>query len=283
MILYLDILLVTNWGIDFLLLHAVARLLHIPHRSWRTVAGAAVGALAACIVLLPPLPAWLAVVYKAATAWLMVAVAFGFRGGWTPWRRCAVLFLLSTAVAGAAMAVWWLFAPAGLTVVNGVVYCDLPPLLLIACTVGAYWLFWGYDRLTAHRRIAGRVYHLRLQYGGKTLTMPAFYDSGNTLREPFSGAAVAVAPYRLLADTLPSAWNPAFTLPPRGARLVPYTSVGGRGVLPAFCPERLWLVCDGQEREVTGLFVAVSAEAGERVLIGEAFLHTDGKERVSVW
>ncbi|MBE6767390.1 MAG: hypothetical protein E7549_00590 [Ruminococcaceae bacterium] len=271
MILYLDILFVTNWGMDFLLLHGTARLLRIPHRGWRTVAGAAVGALTACAVLLPPMPPWLSVCYNAAAAWLTVGAAFGFRGR-AVWRRCGVFFLLSTAVAGVAMAVYWLFAPRGLTVVNGVVYCDLPPLLLVGCTAAAYGLFCLYDRLTTHRRVTGRTYELQIRHRGEVVTLPAFYDSGNRLREPFSGASVAVAPYDLLKGLLSPAWHPDCPTLPHGARPVPYTSVGGRGVLAAFCPERMWVVCDGVAREVTGGFVAVSREAGERVLIGADFV-----------
>ncbi len=270
MTLYLDVLLVTNWGIDFLLLHMTARVLRTPHRAGRTVLGAALGALAACAVLLPPMSPWLAVGYKAATAWLMVGVAFGFGRG--VWRRCAVLFLLSAATAGVALAVWWLLAPKGLAVINGVVYCDVSPLLLIACTAAAYLLLWVYDRFTAHRRTVGHTYQLQLCHRGHTLTLPAFYDSGNSLREPFSGMAVAVAPYALLSDVLSSAWDPTNADLPHGARAVPYTSLGGRGVLAAFCPEQLRVLCDGKVWDVTGRFVAVSREAGQRVLIGADFL-----------
>lgn len=275
MVLYIDILLTVNWVIDFLLLHATARLLRLPLRAWRTVAGAAVGALTCCAVLLPPLPAWLAVVYKAGAAVLTAAVAFGTH---RLWRRAAVMFLLSAAAAGVAVAVWWLFAPSGLVVVNGVVYMDLSPLWLIGCTAAAYALLCLYDRVTARRHAAGRTYQLRITHRGETVTLPAFFDSGNALREPFSGAAVAVAPFRPLAPLLSPAWDPSCPCPPSGARPVPYTSVGGRGVLAAFCPEEMWVVCDGVPRDVTGMFVAVSGEVGERALIGTAFVSEERKE-----
>ncbi len=269
MVLYMDILFTVNWVIDFLLLHATARLLHLPYRRGRTVAGAAVGALTCCAVLLPPLPAWAAVVYKAAAALLTVWVAFGRQA---LWKRCGVMFLLSAATAGAAVAVWWLFAPAGLAVVNGVVYMDISPLWLIGCTAAAYLLFCLYDRVTARRDAAGHSYQLRILHRGKVITLPAMYDSGNALQEPFSGAAVAVVPYRAVSGLLSPVWNPAYPSPPPGARLIPYTSVGGRGVMAAFCPEQLWVVCDGAVRDVSGMFVAISDEVKGNALIGTAFL-----------
>lgn len=278
MVLYVDILFTVNWVIDFLLLHATARLLRLPHRRRRTVIGAAVGALTCLVVMLPPLSAWLAVAYKAATTLLVVWVAFGRQ---SLWKRCGVMFLLSDATAGAAVAVWWLFAPAGLAVVNGVVYMDVSPLLLIGCTATAYLLLCVYDRVVSRRDANGHTYQLRIAHADKAITLSAMYDSGNALREPFSGAAVAVVPYRALCEMLPPDWNPAFAAPPRGARLIPYTAVSGRGVLPAFCPQGMWVICDGKERDVSGMFVAVSGEVTTHALIGTPFLNED-KGRVAL-
>ena len=130
MVVYADMLLAVNWWVDFLLLLAVRRFMGIGAKPWRLIIAALLGGLFSFVLLLPPMAAWLTVTYNVLAAWLTVGVAFGFRLP-AVWRRCGVFFLLSTAVAGVAMAVYWLFAPRGLSVINGVVYCDLPPLLLV--------------------------------------------------------------------------------------------------------------------------------------------------------
>lgn len=254
MVIYFDVLLAVNWVIDFLLLHAEARLLRIPRRGWRLVLGSAAGAACCAVVLLPDLPAWASVAIKAGMALGMVAIAFGRR---QLWRRTAVLFVLSAAVAGVAMAVWWLAAPQGLTVVNGVVYCDIPPLLLIALTGAAYAAMCLFTRLTRARSMPGGEWTLTVERGGRTACLRALYDTGNELAEPFSGAPVAVADYAALAGLVDAAWREG--LPP-GARAVPFSSVGGSGFLPAFRPDRLTLCRNGREWDVTGAFVAVSAQ-----------------------
>ena len=55
-----------------------------------------------------------AVALKAAGALAMTAAAFRFGGWGTLFKRMAVLFVLSAAFAGVAMAVWVFAAPAGL-------------------------------------------------------------------------------------------------------------------------------------------------------------------------
>lgn len=262
MVVYLDVLLAVNWVIDFLLLHAVARLTRTPCRGGRLVLGAAVGAACCCVVLLPPLPAVLSVLLKAAGALAMVVVGFRFAGWGMLLKRAAVLFVLSAAFAGVAMAAWWLAAPDGLQVINGVVYYDIPPLLLIALTAASYGLLCLWGRWTRRREPMGRTYRLRLTYNGKTAQVTALFDSGNGLAEPFSGAPAAVAEYRAVAALLSPEWEPSRRLPPTGARLIPFSSVGGSGLLPAFRPDCLTVIGEEGEWDVTGAWVAVCDRLG---------------------
>ncbi len=279
-VIYLDVLLAVNWVIDFLLLHATARLTHTPTRGRRLVLGAAVGAASCCVVLLPALPAPLSVACKAAGALAMTAAAFRWCGVGALLRRTAVLFVLSAAFAGAAMALWVFVAPTGLQVVNGVVYYELSPLLLIALTAVSYGLLCLAGRFMRRREPAGRSYRLRIVYHGHTAEVAALYDSGNGLIEPFSGAPAVVADYAAVAAVLSPAWEPSRRTPPPGARLIPFSSVGGDGFLPAFRPERLTVCGEEGEWDVSGAYVAVCDGLGggdHGALIGTAL--TERKER----
>ena len=53
---YVDVLLVLNWVIDYLLLRLTAHFLRLPVSRKRLVLGAGVGAFGALVILLPPLP-----------------------------------------------------------------------------------------------------------------------------------------------------------------------------------------------------------------------------------
>lgn len=262
MVVYLDVLLAVNWVIDFLLLHAAARLTRTPYRGWRLVLGAAVGAAWCGTVLLPPLPALVIAALDAAGAVAMTATAFRFDGIGTLFRRAGVLFVLSAVLAGVAMAVYVFLAPADLQVINGVVYYQISPLLLIALTALSYALLCLWGRWTRRREPLGRHYRLRITRGERTVEVPALFDSGNGLTEPFSGAPVAVAEYGAVAALLSPAWQPPCPVPPAGARLIPFSSVGGGGMLPAFRPDRLTVVGEEGEWDRTGAWVAVCDTLG---------------------
>lgn len=271
MVVYLDVLLAVNWVIDFLLLHAVARLTRTPCRGWRLVVGAAVGAAWCCVVLLPKLPTALIVAIEAAGALAMVRAAFFWNGWRDLLRRAGVLFVLSAVFAGVAMAICFWAAPEDLRVINGVVYYHISPLLLIALTAFSYGLLCLWGRWTRRREPVGRSYRLRITQEGRTVELPALFDSGNGLTEPFSGAPAVVADYAAVAALLSPAWDPACRVPPPGARLIPFSSVGGGGLLSAFRPDRLTVIGDEGEWDRTGAWVAVCQTLGQgehRALIG---------------
>ncbi|MBQ8751491.1 MAG: sigma-E processing peptidase SpoIIGA, partial [Clostridia bacterium] len=121
----MDVLVALNWFLDYALLCGTARLLHIPCRCWRLVAGALGGALLAAALVLPVLPGWLSFFLRLGAALPVVWIAFGLGNARQFAVRMLVFFLLSTALAGLVLLIYTLAAPQGLKVINGVVYYDV--------------------------------------------------------------------------------------------------------------------------------------------------------------
>lgn len=253
MVLYVDILLALNLFIDFLLLCGTARVLHIPHIRRRVIAGAAVGALSSLVILLPPLPTVLSLLIRVACAAVMVAVAFAFRGVKAYLQTTAVLFAVSALFAGIAQALWLFAAPTGLFVQSGVVYYDVPPLLLVVLTTLAYGGLCLYERLTRKRAALRASYRVELCDGGKTLQLAAMLDTGCSLCEPFSGAPVI-----LVKEALVETFHPQYAAVGAPPRYIPFAALGGEGVLAAFRPARVTLYKDGRAFDVSGAWVAAT-------------------------
>ena len=78
----------------------------------------------------------------------------------------------------------------------------------------------------------------RLPAGGGEARFRALVDTGNRLREPFSGLPVLICERGVLADVLPAGYD---ALPPGGAppgfRQVGYGALGGGGRMNCFRPE----------------------------------------------
>ena len=237
MVIYIDILLALNWWIDYLLLLAVRRASGGMGRSWRLALGALVGAASCFTLFLPPLSMPLMLLIRLLAAVLTVTVAFGCRSrrGWI--RRILLLFVYSTALAGLCGALYFFAAPQGFYVFNGVVYYAVPPLLLVGLTVVCYGILWLWEQVSRRRAPAAHVWRLKLKVDSQQTEFTCLYDSGNHLVEPFSGRPVLVVERSVAAAVgrvPPSVENVSVE---DGWRLIPYDTLGGHGLLPAFVPD----------------------------------------------
>ncbi len=262
MIVYGDILLALNWWLDFLLLLGVRRTLGGGGRPWRLAVGALLGALSCFVLFLPPLSVWWSLLIKLAAALIMVLVAFRWQGWRELTRRVFLLFAMSAGLAGLCGMLYFFVAPDGFYVVNGVVYYAFSPLLLVALSVLCYGLLWLSDYLMRRRAPACRMFRVTVTVGEKQVTFPCLYDSGNHLVEPFSGYPVLVA-QRHVAEQVIAVPHSAEDLPVgAGWRLIPYDTLRGGGLLPAFIPHSVSVTTPQGERAIHDCYVAVCDRLG---------------------
>jgi len=297
---YADILFLVNLYIDALLLSAVRRFLRLPLSRWRWLLASALGGAFGLFALLPRLrglPLLLLCVGQAAA---LVATAFYPQRPGVLLRGTFLLFLFGAALSGllslfsrhlsqssnllsqspnllsqssnllsqsSNLVSQSLRQPAsgGILLLNGTVYFDLSPLWLVLCTCLSYGVLWAFHRLFRQQGNPVFCRTVTLVHGGKTVSLTAKVDTGLSLTEPFSGEAVWIAERRALSALLPAGFGTAES--PIPFRPVPYSSIGGTGILPAFRPEALTLDGTPVSAWVAVLDRPLSA-AGFRMLIG---------------
>ncbi len=112
-VVYLDVLLLLNFCMDFLLLWTAGRTLRISTPLWRLLSAACLGgAYASCMVL--ELPRWLwSPPAAVAVSLLMLALAYPYRGRRAFVRLAGAFYLVSCAAAGAALAAAGLMQKSG--------------------------------------------------------------------------------------------------------------------------------------------------------------------------
>ncbi len=244
MTVYADILVIVNLYVDYFLLRCVRSFLRLEAPGKRLVAGALAGALGSMLCLLPlprwsgPLCAGLCTLGAAAAAFLPMSLRRFLRCWLCLWLFS---FLLAGFVLFAAQ-----FAPAGYAaVVGGAVYLNLDLPLLFFATCGAYLVFWLFRRAFPRESDLPRLCKLSITHQGQTAEVYAKADTGNALREPFSGLPVVVCQREALGGLALPAWEKDAPAVP-GLRLVPFDSVGGSGLLAAVQPEKVVALPTGQ-------------------------------------
>jgi stage II sporulation protein GA (sporulation sigma-E factor processing peptidase) len=206
------------------------------------------------------------VLLKAAISAAVVLTAFGFESVRLYMLRNFLFFAISFCFAGVMLGLWLLFEPPGMSWNNGVVYFDISAALLVASTTAAYVILRVAARLTQPRSLPREILNVRVRVNGKAAAMKGLVDTGNRLREPFSGLPVAVCEAKAFAGVLPDAHIEAAlkgelvadTPPP--LRMVPFANVGGAGVLPAFKPDMLLIETPGGTLEAEEVYIGLSRE-----------------------
>lgn len=209
---YLDVLAVLNFGIDLVLLYAVAVVVGFPVRFSRLALGALIGAVYGVLAVLPAWPGLLTgPLASLAAACLMLAAAF-----WPlSWRQAATVLLwfhgFGLALGGLAALTGNL---AGAMVPQAIFWPNpLPPWW--GAPVGALFIFiLGRAAWRSARRLRIAARHqvaVSIEIQGQRIDVTAQIDTGHDAQDPLSGQPVTV----IEAAALPFLWR--HKLPPDGA------------------------------------------------------------------
>jgi len=212
--IYLDLVMVLNFLVDFLLLLGTNRLAGFPASPWRCAGASVLGALYSGACFLPGFRFLGNILWRGISLSLMGILAFGMNAG--TWKRIGLFLLLTMAMGGIALGLGRGDGPS-------IVLCALLCLLLSAVSFGG--------------QAGGREYvPLQIASGDRSASLIALKDTGNTLRDPLTGDPVLVVSAavagRLTGLTPQQLRTPLETLSSRcvpGLRLIPYHSVGNAG------------------------------------------------------
>ncbi|MDL2224739.1 sigma-E processing peptidase SpoIIGA [Eubacteriales bacterium OttesenSCG-928-M02] len=239
---YIEVVILDNFLIDFLLLSAAGAFLPSQKKRRFLVLASGVGTAYA---VLTPLRGFLFLqhpILKLLVGAILVFLAFGYGGYALYAKRLLLFFLFSFLLGGAIIALGSLL---GKPVVaqGGYMVSGLPLWLLL---LSAFFLLKG--AVVLARRVKERMLgqestlFLSIQIMGRSIPLSAMVDSGNGLVEPISGRPIVVAKKASILGCLPEGALKDKTRP------IPFSSVGGDGTLSVFSPDSICLY-PGTEKE----------------------------------
>jgi len=249
-VIYADVLLIVNFFLTLLQLALTAKLIKHTLRTWRLVLASAAGALYALIIFADTLPEAVLALTRVLSAAVIVLLAFrfyrvrSFLAAWGIFVGTGFVFL------GAAVGAVLLFHPDGIILHNSAVYFDISARALLGCALAAYLLSCGAVRLYNRHVAKNEIYTLTAYKGGESVTFLAFADTGNRLREPFSGAPVIVCGSEAVRE-----FAAGFE-----KRLIPASTVSGTAMLEAFKPDLLVIRTAAGEEKLDNVYIACTDE-----------------------
>lgn len=242
-VIYLDILLLINFLIAYLLLQIVSLICSTPLTFKRSLLGATLASFSTLILLAPELPPAVMFLFKITSAFVVVFISFGFYA-WRPLlREMFWFFLLNVLLAGVVLLAVLKGNATGMHMNNLTIYINISPILLFGCTLCVYGILrlmlflFGTPEPKEHWSV-----HCSFNY----IPLPiitALFDTGFLLQDPIGNNPAILVSFPAVQSSLPdelSQFLKAFFKgenknPPPGVliRMIPCKTVTGCRALPA--------------------------------------------------
>jgi stage II sporulation protein GA (sporulation sigma-E factor processing peptidase) len=258
-VIYIDILIAVNLFINYFLLASTAKFLCLKWKTRRLVLGEILGAVYSLYILLPELNLFFSIVIKLFMSITIILATFGIKNIKTFVKTLVCFYSVNFAFSGIMFAAWCVFHPNGMAINNGVVYFNISPVMLIFSTLVSYIIIEFINRVIGKKTNQARWCDVNIKLEGKSTVLKAKVDTGNSLKEPFSDLPVIVARQSSVAALLPN--DMLFSATDRSKantdvfqnlkykiRMVPFKTVSGDGLFPAFKPSSI-SIAGGPEKE----------------------------------
>lgn len=302
--MYLDLVIILNTAVNFFLLWLTGLIAQQKTNLKKLLKGSILGAVFILILLLPSgavLFTWLG---KALLPPLMILVSFQPRLLRQGILLLVVFYFCSFAMGGLVLAFsFWGQSPVDFS--GGVYHLSSPSLFYLSLSGFLLYILTRWfgplllEKLNFH--LPAVDLKLEVSFCGKNKTLSAFLDTGNMLKEPFTGSPVAVAAYPVVEELLPLEvcrflssskkmdWNlleKTLTGINNAAKfcLIPYDTLHGNGFLLGFKPEKAKLWQKGRKATfIKKIIIAIQQEqfftdSGHEVLLPLEVWRCAGRE-----
>lgn len=252
-VVYLDVLLLTNFLIAYALLAAAGVLAGVRAGFGRMAAASVLAAASALILFAPRLPYVWQLGYRWGCALCIAAVAYTGRG----WRRVLAAACwyaaLNLLLAGLCLLLILQTGTDLLRTSNLAVYLRISPLVLLASCGACSGVVWVVLRVLHPPSGPAKINGLELELCGCCVRLRGALDTGCHLKDPVTCLPVLLISYPGARSRLPAevcafldSWfeTGGAADPPDGAalRLIPCATAAGRTVLPGFAVGQIGLI-----------------------------------------
>ena len=245
MYVYADILVLTNFLVDYFLLRLSAIFLHKRTKLWRMILSAFVGGLFSLYIFLPKTNFLLQIIIHVLMSASLVGLAFGWGSVKDFCRNTAVLLAVNFAYSGCMIAIRYVFNPYGMVINNSVVYFNVSPIFLIVFTVV------GYFAVSLSKRLLQKTFPQNIHCSAtlfcfeKILTLDAIADTGNSLKDVFGISQIFITDAQTVDCLLP--YDKSSDRVRCRYRAVPCSTVSGSTVLNGYRIDRAEVIKNGKK------------------------------------
>ncbi len=242
--IYVDVLVIVNIYVNFLLLKTTAKITRSASVFSRMIVASVYGSLYSLVILAPNLSTSLNLIIKSIAAITIVIIAFGIINTKRVIINSITFFAVNFIFAGGIYAVYTWLKPEFVHYNNACIYIDFSLIVLLVTTAVLYYIVSLiriiYDKIPDY----SDKYAIVIRYKGRSAVFNGLADTGNSLIDFFSGSPVIICSKEAVCSLVGKAFDKDHIEDfPKGFRLIPCSTIVKDDVIPIFRPDEI-IICD---------------------------------------
>lgn len=204
MTIYIDVVLIENLIMNYIILLATAIVLKIKIKHVRLVIASLIGAIYSIITYISEIEIYSNIILKIILSLIMVYVAYNPQKFNNLWKFLLIFYLTSFVFGGAAFSLIYIVKPQEVSMKNGLFKGTYTIKVIILGSIISFIILILAFKLVKSK-ISKKDMYCEIEIGieGKKVKTKAMIDTGNLLKEPISNMPVVVTESTLLYEVLP--------------------------------------------------------------------------------
>ena len=296
MTIYVDVVLIENLIMNYIILYATAIILKRKIKNTRLILASLLGAIYSIISYISNIEIYSTMLLKIILSIIIIYIAFNAQNIKQLGKDLLIFYLTSFVFGGAAFALIYIVKPQDILMKNGLFLGTYPlKTVILAAIVAFIILITAFTIVKSKFNKKDMFCEIEVELNNKLIETKAMIDTGNLLKEPITNTPVIILEHTLLYDCMPKEilnnldkiLGGDFEAIPEEIKqeyisrlkLIPFSSLGKQnGMLVGIKADKIKIVQEEQENEyeniIIGIYNKSLTKRGEyRALIGLELLH----------
>lgn len=276
MTVYLDVVVLENLCMNYIILFATGYILKIKQNHIREVISALLGAIYAIIAYMQILDIYSTIPMKIILSVVMVYIAYKPKSLKLLAKQLIIFYLTSFVFGGCAFALLYFVRPQDILMKDGIYIGTYPiKIALLGCLVGFTITVISFKIVKSKLTKKDMICNIKIYINGKSIDTTAILDTGNLLKDPITRVPVIVVERDILYGALPNKILNNLTQIIGGDvsqefyeeenieyiskfRVIPFSSIGKEnGMLLGFKADKVIVEIDGNEEVVKNIIIGI--------------------------
>lgn len=204
MTIYIDIVLLENLCMNYIILFATSYILKIKMHHFRMILSALIGGIYAILSYMQLFEFYSNMIVKVILSICMVYIAFAPKSIKALLKQLLIFYLVSFVFGGCAFALLYFIKPQDIFMVNGVYIGTYPiKIALLGGIVGFVIMHIAFKVVKNKMNKKALMYDIEIKLEEKVIKTKAMLDTGNQLKDPITGVPVVVMEKESLKNIIP--------------------------------------------------------------------------------